>query len=191
MSKISWSSKSHDLQLRSEFLATLPDQLSSSPIDASLDGKLQGHINTLQVNATLFTTSLSTSDDLDAKATDLWNTVTELKRISNGDDSKTLALTRAFACLLLDAAATHAAPDKKDEKTALRLIKVACKATEFCVKQEQVGLCPCLLERAADHEGVLAKGGSEEFALVREKARAKYFGLRVLLVSYVPSHHDV
>ena len=175
---------------RTEFLATLPDQLGSSPIDASLDGKLQGHINSLQVNTALFTTSLSTSDDLDAKATDLWNTVTELKRITNGDNSKTLALTRAFACLLLDAAAMNAAPNKKDEQTALRLIKIACRATEFCVKQEHVALCAGILERAADHEEVLANGGDEDLELVRGKARAEYFSLRALLVSCSTSCHD-
>lgn len=172
---------------RIDFLATLPDRLRAIPWDASLSSDLKAYINSIQTSSQLFTVALTAEDNVDVKATNLWNIATEIKRgdVLESSQLRVLALTRGFAFLLLDAAVTQATLPRRDEKTALRLLRVACKATRFCIEQGQLDLCANILQRAADHEHVLESGVDGELEHERHRVRTEYLGLRTLLVGSI------
>jgi hypothetical protein len=108
----------------------LPQALTDPP--GPLSDRIQKHISTFPNGPGLSTTSKC--EEIDAKATVLWNLCTRLRRnydLNNPHDvPPILLLARVFAFLLLDCALEN---DKSGVANVIRAMKVGIKAAKNCI----------------------------------------------------------
>jgi hypothetical protein len=98
---------------------------------------------------------------------------------------RALCLLRVFAFLLLDSAGGQATRGR-EQKTCIRLMKVALKAARICIDSKDLSNATKVLERAADYQEALSSetdGERSEEEGLRERLRVEYFAVRTTLVS--------
>ncbi|KAL9006440.1 MAG: hypothetical protein Q9188_000794 [Gyalolechia gomerana] len=123
------------------------------------------HENIEKVDLIYASATATKNRDLDGRGTTIWNLTSKHK-----DDvalAETLALARAFACLLLDcaqqsepgAAASKGSPLLRFQAFPLiatiddiRVLKITLKASKWCLDKGQLGVAEKVIERAAFYE---------------------------------------
>ncbi|KAF2762127.1 SPO22-domain-containing protein [Pseudovirgaria hyperparasitica] len=177
------SAKDQKIKALLSFARSLPARLENDIYSTSIRNDLHKHVTSVPLNVSVV--SATQQQDLDSMGTELWNLSTRMHRegmSTEKDKQRTLCLLRVFAFLLLDYG-QQTTKSRSMGNNAVRVLKVALKASKFCIEAGELELSLKALERAADYVNASEKADDPmcEQGNVPAKLRVEYYAIRIAL----------